>query len=63
MIINLKTDITLSGIHAHKVDWNELEDIIREELGADEVEIIDADCFLEQDDENPEDEIDEEDIY
>lgn len=47
MIISMKVDITLSGLTPRKVDWQELEDVIKESLNADEVEIIDADTYQE----------------
>lgn len=47
MIIDMKVDITFSGLAPHKVDWQEMEDAIKESLKADEVEIIDADTYQE----------------
>lgn len=47
MIISMKVDITLSGLTPHKVDWQELEDTLKESLSADDVEIIDADVYQE----------------
>lgn len=47
MIISMKVDITLSGLTPRKVDWQELEDTLKESLSADDVEIIDADVYQE----------------
>lgn len=59
MIINMEAEIKYSGITAHKVDWQDMADLIKEAIGADEVEIIDADVYLEE----CEEEFDEEETY